>query len=188
MFEQLRSAIDALLDAATPEASGRDAARLMQDAVVEARASVTEMRAQIAETKRRLEIERGHLEDAKRRGKLAADIEDRETVEIAKEFAAKHQDRISVLASKLEAQQAEIALAERELAQMREELKQVRHQALGADAAARVELAWRDIEGAGGVRPNLDPKDDLLRYQMDAAAKEAVAAEQLRKLKKKMGR
>ena len=188
MFEQLRSAIDALLDAATPEASARDAVGLMQDAVVEARAAVIEMRAQIAETKRRLEIERGHLEDAERRGKLAADIEDRETVEIAKEFAAKHQDRISVLASKLEAQQAEIELAERELAQMREELKQVRHQALGADAAARVESAWRDIEGAGGVRPNLDPKDDLLRYQMDAAAKEAVAAEQLRKLKKKMGR
>ena len=185
MFERLREALDAILDAAGSEG---DAGGLMHEAVVEARASLDEMRAQIARTEQRLDREREQLRDAERRGKLAEGIEDRETVEIAKRFAGKHSEHVSVLKRKLEAQRAEAALAQEEFSQMREQLKQMRRKTMGAEATARVESAWRDIERAGGVRPDRDFEQDLLRSQLDAATKEARADEQLQQLKKKMGR
>ncbi|MCH7474645.1 MAG: hypothetical protein IIA27_08225 [Gemmatimonadetes bacterium] len=185
MFERLREALDVMLDTT---ASGGDAAGLMHDAVVEARVSLDVMGEQIARTAQRLEREREQSRDAERRGKLAEGIEDWETVEIAKRFAAKHSEHISVLERKLEAQRAEAELAQKEFSQMREQLKQMRQKTMGADATARVEAAWRDIERAGGVRPDRDLEQDLLRSQLDAATKEAMADEQLRQLKKKMGR
>jgi hypothetical protein len=54
--------------------------------------------------------------------------------------------------------------------------------------ASSVENAWREIESAGGSRPETDVEDDLLRQQFDQAAREARANAQLEALKKKMGR
>ncbi len=185
VFERLREALDAILDTAVSEG---DAVGLMHEAVVDARASLDEMRGQIARTEQRLAREREQLQDAERRGKLAEGIEDWETVEVAKRFAVKHSEHVSVLGRKLEAQRAEAELAQGEFSQMREQLKDMRRKTLGAEASARVESAWRDIERAGGVRPDRDLEQDLLRSQLDAATKEARADEQLRQLKKKMGR
>jgi hypothetical protein len=187
VFERLRDAIESMLDAATPPADARGVAGRMQEAVVDAKAALVEMREQLADTERLLERERGQLEDAERRGKMAEGIDDDETTRIAEEYATKHREKAAVLARKLEAQQAELALAEREFAVMREQFKKVRVQAAGGEISDRVESAWRDIESAGGARPGLDLKDELLRHQLDAAAKEATADEQLRQLKKKMG-
>ncbi len=188
MFESLRDAIESMLDAATPPADARGAAGRMQEAVVDAKTALVEMREQLADTERRLGRERQRLEDAERRGKMAEGIDDAETTRIAEEYATKHREKAAVLTRKLEAQQAELALAEREFAVMREEFKKVRTRAAGGEISDRVESAWRDIESAGGTRPGLDLKDELLRHQMDAAAREAAADEQLRQLKKKMGR
>ena len=188
MFERLRDAIESMLDAATPPADARGAAGQMHEAVVEAKAALMEMREQLADTQEVLERERQQLGDAERRGKMAESIEDDETARVAEEFAAKHREKTAVLIRKLEAQQAELHLAQREFAVMREQLNQVRNQAAGGEISDRVESAWRDIEGAGGVRPGLDLQDELLRHQMDASAKEAAADEQLRQLKKNMGR
>ncbi len=72
---------------------------------------------------------------------------------------------------------------------MREQLKKAKRQGgLQRDVSDGIDTAWRDLEGLHGDRPESDSGDDLLRSQMDAAAKEAAAAEQLRQLKKKMGR
>jgi hypothetical protein len=53
----------------------------------------------------------------------------------------------------------------------------------GQDSAER---AWRDLQGAGGARPGVDLQDELLKSDMDRAAREAAAARQLEELKKKM--
>ncbi|MCZ6918045.1 MAG: hypothetical protein O7I93_14810 [Gemmatimonadetes bacterium] len=188
MFERLRDAIESMLDAATPPTDARGAVGRMQEAVVEAKTALVEMREQLADIQRKLERERQRLEDAERRGKMAENIDDEETARIAEEFASKHREKAAVFARKLEAQRAELDLAERELAVMREQFKKVRIQAAGGGISDRIESAWRDIESAGGVRPGLDLQGELLRTQLDAAAKEAAADEQLRKLKKKMGR
>src|SRR5207253_1991918 len=54
------------------------------------------------------------------------------------------------------------------------------------EAERSAERAWRDLQQAGGARPGMDLRDELLRGEMDRAAREAAAEEQLRELKKKM--
>ncbi len=189
MFEKLRQTIESILDAATPPADARDVVGKMHEAVVGTRAALMGMQEQLENAERRLAKERGELADAERRGKLAEGIGDAETVEVAQRFAAKHQERVNVLTRKVEAQRAELQLAEREFAQMREQLKQAKRQGgLKEDVSDRIETAWRDIEDVQGDRPESDDRDAPLRSQLDSAAKEAAADEQLRLLKKKMGR
>ncbi len=189
MFEKLRQTIESIIDAATPPADARDVVGKMHEAVVETRAALMGMQEQLENAERRLAKEREELADAERRGKLAEGIGDTETVEVAQRFAAKHQERVNVLSRKVEAQRAELQLAEREFAQMREQLKKAKREGgLKGDVSDRIETAWRDLESVQGDRPEVDYQYDPLRSQMDAAAKDAAAAEQLRQLKKKMGR
>src|SRR5256886_13976928 len=81
----------------------RDLARQMREAVVEAKLAVGETREAVARTERDLTQERQRLADAERRGRLASEIQDRETVEVAQRFAAKHRERTDVLEKKLAA-------------------------------------------------------------------------------------
>src|SRR2546426_2895997 len=80
----------------------------MREAVVEAKLAVGETREAVARTERDLTQERQRLADAERRGRLASEIQDRETVEVAQRFAAKHRERAEVLAKKLAALQGEL--------------------------------------------------------------------------------
>jgi hypothetical protein len=162
--------------------------RSMHEALVEARVSLGKMRDGIAVTERKLSAERESLADAERRGRLAADIGDHETQEVAERFAAKHQDRVAILERKLAAQRDELALAEREVGEMRTQLDAARANRPHDEATARIESAWRDLEAAGGVRPETDVNDELLRSKFDRATREAAAEAKLRELKKKMGR
>lgn len=181
MFERLREAINAALDAATPDMDGRELVSGMRDAVIEARAGLEAMRQGVVETEKRLAAERRSLQDAERRGRLAAQIGDSETAEIAEDYAMKHRERVAVLEDKLQAQGAEVALAERELEEMKAQLKR-------AAGSGHVESAWREIEAAGGTRPETDVNDELLRMQFDRARREAEAEARLDALKKKMGK
>jgi ABC-type phosphate transport system auxiliary subunit len=181
MFERLRDAINAALDAATGPPDSREVLSGMRDAVIEARAALEGMKQGVVKTEQRLILERRQLEDAERRGRMAGEIDDQETVDVAELFTAKHRERVEVLQDKLEAQRAELALAERELAEMKGQLKK-------AAGSSHAETAWREIEAAGGVRPETDVGDELLRSQMDRAAREAEAEAKLDALKKKMGR
>ncbi len=160
----------------------------MRDAVIQARTSIEAMRQGIGQTEQRLAHERQQLADAERRGRLAQEIQDAETQAVAERFAAKHRERVDVLERKLDAQQSELVLAEREFDEMKAKLLEVERQRPATDAARSVESAWRDLEAAGGARPETDLEDQLLRSQLDRSAREARAEEQLRELKKKMGK
>ncbi|MGH7613209.1 MAG: hypothetical protein ACREMW_04070, partial [Gemmatimonadales bacterium] len=87
MFERLRDALRAALEAATPPGDLRDLARQMREAVVDAKVAVQEMREALARTEVELGAERQRLADAERRGRLAAEIQDQETVQVAERFA-----------------------------------------------------------------------------------------------------
>jgi hypothetical protein len=187
VFEKLRDAINAALDAAG-STDPRDALAQMRQAVVEARTSIEAMRSGVAETEAQLQSQRAQLADAERRGRLARGIQDDETVEVADRFAAKHQERVDVLEQKLEAQRDELTLAEREYEEMKGQFLEAQRSRPAADAARSVESAWRDLEAAGGTRPETDLKDDLLRRQMERSAREARAEQQLEELKRKMGK
>ncbi len=154
----------------------------MREAVVDAKVAVAEVKEAIARTEREVGAERQRLADAERRGRLAGEIQDQETVAVADRFAGKHRERLGVLERKLATQREELALAQRELDEMQTQLKAA-DQASGAGSTER---AWRDLEEAGGTRPGMDLSDELLKSDMDRAAREAAAARQLEELKKKM--
>ena len=154
----------------------------MREAVVDAKVAVAEVQEAITRTEREIAAERQRLADAERRGRLAGEIQDQETVTVADRFAAKHRERVGVLERKLAAQREELALAQRELEDMQAQLK------AAAAAQPSTETAWRNIEeaGGGGAHEATDLRDELLKSDLDRAAREAAAARQLEELKKKM--
>lgn len=189
MFERLRDALRAALDAAAPPGDLRDLARQMREAVVDAKVAVQELRAALTRTEMELAAERQRLADAERRGRLAAEIRDQETVEVAERFAARHRERAGVLERKLEAQREEVALAERDFVEMQTQLKAAeRDRPAAGPAGSSTEQAWRDLQAAGGARPEVDVQGELLKAEMDRAARERSADEQLDLLKKKLGK
>jgi len=167
----LRDAFRAALDAAsTPDL--RSLARQMREAVVDAKVAVAEVQEAVGRTERELTLERQRLADAERRGRLAGEIQDAETVAVADRFAAKHRERLGVLERKLVNQKEEMALAQRELDDMQAQLKTAERD--------------RPAMEARNVEPGLDLQDELLKSDMDRASREAAAARQLEELKKKM--
>ena len=192
MFERLRDAVRAALEAATPPGDLRELARQMREAVVDAKVAVQEMRAALARTEIELKVEAQRLSDAERRGRLAGEIQDQETVEVAERFAARHRERVAVLERKLAAQREELSLAERDLAEMQGQLKSAERGGPaapgGSGPMSSTERAWRDLQAAGGARPGVDLQDDLLKADMDRAALEQAADEQLDLLKQKLGK
>jgi hypothetical protein len=174
LFERLRDAFRAALEAA----GGADLRSLigqMREAVVDAKVAVQEIQDAIARTEAELGLERQRRADAERRGRLAAEIQDQETVAVAERFATKHRERVGVLERKLANQREELALTQRELEDMQAQLKSAARDRPAMEAR-------RSAEPGGG----LDLQDELLQADMDRAAREAAAARQLEELKKKM--
>lgn len=152
----------------------------MREAVAAARASLTRMQEQLRATEAELEQERRQLADTERRGRLAGEIGDQETVAVAQRFAAKHAERVGVLERKVAVQRDEAVMVERELADMTEQLKHAEGERVerdGTDSVARAKA------GMGAV-----DEDELTKLHLDRVAREAAATEQLEALKKKMGK
>jgi hypothetical protein len=186
VFEGLRSRIEQFLAEHTAPADARASAAMLQQAVIEARVSLAQMKEGILATERELVLERKQLEDAERRGRMATDIADRETVELAGRYATRHRERAVILERKLVVQREELVLAERDVTEWTAQLRAAK-QGFGSGAAS-AGAAWRDLESAGGVRPETDAAGDLLRSNLDRAAHEAAADEQLAHLKRKLGK
>ncbi len=176
MFERLRQSLrDAMSRASSPE-EGRAVLAMMRDALVQARMGVHEVRDALKQSRAQLAHEQKELATVRRRRELAAGINDTETVEVADRFGRRHVERIAVLERKIEAQESELALAERELEEMNAQ--------------------YRAMQATGGVTVNPPPaageelgaESDTLRREMDRAAREAEAERQLSELKRRMGR
>jgi hypothetical protein len=162
--------------ASSPEGK-RAALAMMREALVEAKVGVARLRTALETTRAQLAREREELETVQRRGRLAAQINDAETVRVAARFERRHTERVAVLERKLAAQEAELDLAEQEVAEMAAQLK--------AMAAG----AW-----PGGAPTVVSPSDepdataDSLRREVDRAARDAEAERKLAELKRRMGR
>src|SRR3954465_2400793 len=152
----------------------------MREAVVDAQVAVAEIQEAITRTEREIASERQRLADAERRGRLAGEIQDHETVTVAERFAVKHRERVGVLERKLANQREEQALAQRELEEMQSQLKHAERDRPAMEAQRSMH------EAAAGTEPDLDLQNDLLKSDMDRAAREAAATRQLEELKKKM--
>ena len=154
----------------------------MREAVVDAKVAVAEVQEAVVRTEREIALERQRLADAERRGRLAGEIQDAETVAVAGRFSAKHRERLGVLERKLANQREELALAQRELDDMQAQLKTAERDRPAMEARRSTQEAGAGGAGVAGV----DLQDELLKSDIDRAAREAAAARQLEELKKKM--
>ena len=188
MFERLKDAINRALAASTPAPDPRSQGGLLKEAAVEARSGVELMKRDLAIAEKQLAAEQAELANVERRGEQAKAINDQETVDVAERFRAKHAEKVAVLTQKVEAQRAELAIAEKELGEIMGQLKAAKDSA-PADATSRIENAWRAVQGAGGARPGDELEEhELLKSNMDRATREATADQQLQELKKRMGK
>ncbi|MFI5206393.1 MAG: hypothetical protein ACHQU8_03975 [Gemmatimonadales bacterium] len=187
MFEKLRDALERALAAATPPPDLGEIASRMREAVIEQKALVRGLQAELGKVEELLSHQRAELATAQRRRALAEGIKDEETVAVAQKFIAKLGERVVVLEKKVVVQKDEIALAEKELAEMTAQLQEAaRHPKLASERSA--EAAWQGLGRAGMDRPETDLEGELLKGRMERAAREAQADAKLEELKKKMGR
>ncbi|HEU4830081.1 MAG TPA: hypothetical protein VFT04_12885 [Gemmatimonadales bacterium] len=190
VFDGFRARLDRILAESGGRADGRAYVSGLRDAVIEAKAAVASMRDQLGVTERELATEQRQLADAERRGTLAEGIGDTETASVATRFAGRHRERAGVLERKLAVQREELVLASRELDEMMAELRKTQPAAGGraASSSASAEAAWRDIQAAGGARPDTDLDGELLKAEAERKLHEAAVDAQLAHLKKKLGR
>lgn len=153
----------------------------MREALLEAKVGLARMAEAIAMCEEELVAERKQLEDAERRGRLAAAVPDRETVVIAERFAARHRGRVEVLMRKVVVQRDELELVRREVEEMAAEVRK----AGSAGTAESIHAAWRDLEAAGAVGP---AEGELDSANADRGRLDEAIEAQLAYLKKKMGR
>ena len=151
----------------------------MREALVDAKVGLSQSRAARDAVALQLTRERTELATVRRRGQLAAGINDAETVRLAAEFERKHAGRVEVLERKHAALEQEVALVEQETAEMTAQLKQLTG---GTDAPA-----------ASGDVPVDAPAPDLaeldaLRRSADRTARDADAEARLADLKRRMGK
>lgn len=184
MFGDLHASIQDLLNGRTPPAERAATIRHMKQSLVHARLAIDDLRDAARQTAGRLERERTELATVRRRRDAAAAIADAETVEIADRFTAHHAERVAVLETKLAAQEAEITLAERELADMTSQLKAAAAGAGDGPAPRAPSDAELGLPDDAPLRQELDG----MRRTADRAARERAADDALAELKKRMGR
>ena len=171
---------------ATKPEERRDVLARMKDSLVHAKLGVEDLGRGLAATRQRLEQERRELETARRRKGLAEGIQDQQTVELAAKYEAHHAERVEVLERKLAAQESELALAERELAEMTAEFKRYAVGAVPPASTAGAEEA-RDPLAAETGEAAREELDALARART-RAMRDDDAARRLEELKRRMGK
>jgi hypothetical protein len=203
VFESLRKSINDLLSRSTPPEDRREVVARMRDTLVQAKMGLQDLRDGLVKSRQRLEQEQREVETVQRRKRLAEQIGDTETVQLAEQYEQLHAEKVKVLTRKLEAQESELTLAEREVAQMMTELRAA---ASGIGpmpdrAAASMSAAMDELEselgggergtsgaGRGGGGGPLREEIDALSRSRSRADREADAARKLEELKRRMGR
>lgn len=187
VLEGLRARLEKLLADHSPPDDPRVRTAQLHAALLETRVAVGILRDALTTTERLLAAEQQQFEAAERRGALAAQVPDPETVRVAEQFAARHRERVGVLEKKLAAQREELALAERDVSELTQQYRGAR-QGTEAGRTPAQEAAWRDLESAGGARPETDVEGELLKHQFDRSQMDAAVQAQLDHLKKKLGK
>jgi hypothetical protein len=171
-LNEFRERLDRILADLERRVAGRSTAGGLYDALVETRAAASAIRDAIRSTESELAAERTRLTDTERRGRLAREIGDLETADLAEFWAGKHRERVELLERKLQVQRDELDYAERQAAELKEALCRARQG--GTPGAEPV------IGADGGLEEE--------NRQLDQRAREALVREQLAALKKRLGR
>jgi len=175
MFENLRNAFREALDNFNKELAPNQVSQTvdrllagMRDEVADAKVRIRELEDQIARADKEVTREKSEATTARRRGKLAADIGDAETAELADQYAERHEERQRVLEQKGVALRQELVIRNKEVEEMLAKVKvaQTKRDALAATS------------GRTGARESLGEADDLFS-ELDRMA-EAIGDEDAR--------
>ena len=154
-----------------------------------ARMGLDDLRGGVTLTAQRLKGEQRELETMRRRKGLAAGIQDAETVALAEKYEAHHGERADVLRRKLEAQEAELAIAERDVSEMTAEFKRVAATGgLGSSSQSTGPSARAEADAVLDPGAHVAAEIDALDRAGIRSAREAEAERQLAELKRRMGK
>ena len=173
-LDELRARLDSLLASQGLSNDRRAEASGLHAALVEFKIVIGTHREALVKAERELAEERRQEADADRRGRLAADIGDAETVRIATEYTARHRERVLLLTRKVEVVKDELAYTEREYEVL----------------AARYQAARQGV-GSAAAPPATDPADrelEAMKAKADREASQQAVQAQLEMLKKKLGK
>jgi hypothetical protein len=191
VFEDIRQAFRDLLRGNVPPEERHVMLAQMKDSLVRARLALDDLRAGVDATRKRVLAEQAELETVRRRKGLAQGIGDTETVGIAEKFETQHAERAAVLQRKLDAQESELALVEREVDEMRQQLKAA-SAGVGSglrEGAVPPPGADADLGAEGGdARADLERELGGMDRASRRAAVEAEAEARLADLKRRMGK
>jgi hypothetical protein len=187
VFDSFRRSFEDLLSRATRPEERRVVAARMKETLVQARLGLDDLRTGLEKARQRVAAEERELETVTRRKTLAEGINDRETVDIASKYEEMHAQRLNVARQKVSAQEAELALAERDVTEMTAQLRAVMSGAdIGHGPSAAIDP---------GMETGEQPEAAELRSEIDslgraraAADREADAARRLDELKRRMGK
>lgn len=192
MFEQLRQSLNELLERATKPEDRRTIVVRMKTTLVQAKMGVDDVRDALALSRRKLEHEQRELQTVRRRKEMAVAIKDADTVTVAERFERQHQERVEVLEGKIAVQTREVDLAERELEEMKAELRKamtgVPPTTGSHDAAARDEVEEMLDTPDAGESARARQEIDALARERARAERNADADRRLEELKRKMGK
>jgi hypothetical protein len=171
-LDEIKAQFDRIF-AAHSRASSREQAAMLREALIEFKVSIGVIRDALTKSEAELAVARREADDYERRGRLAAEIGDRETVSLADLYAAKARAKVDLLERKVLVQRDELAMAEEEFESTRARFRSA-SQGLPLDPAT--------VGGGTGEGPAI-PDDPFL----DQRAREAAVEAQLELLKKKLG-
>ena len=186
VFDGFRRSFEELLDRATRPEERRAVASRMKDTLVQARVGLDDLRTALEKSRQRLTLEERELATVRRRKQLAEGIGDRETVDIAAKYEEMHAQRVDVVRQKINAQEAELALAERDVREMSVQLKAVLAGTDARGAATAIDPGMETREAADSS--SLHDEINSLGRARAAADREADAAKRLDELKRRMGK
>jgi hypothetical protein len=188
VFESLKATLHDLLNGRVAPTDRRAAIYQMKSALVSAKLGVEDLREGAELTRRKLATEREQLATVQRRKTLAEGINDAETVALATKYVQQYADHVAVLERKLEAQEAEAELAERELGEMMTQLK-----AANAGVGSNTDPTGGRSREISDAELGL-PDDSRLHAELDNLARTSRrnaadddAEAKLAELKKRMG-
>lgn len=187
MFEHLRQSLNELLDRATKPEERRTVIARMKNTLVQATMGLDDIRNSHRMLEKKLEIERKELETVRRRRELAAGINDAETVAVADRFEKQHSEKLALLEEKFALQTRELELAEREVAEMKAEIRTAMIGAPGAPASADPDSLDDPLDD-GPPASQTSAEIDALARARARADRVADADRRLEELKKKMGK
>jgi hypothetical protein len=173
------------MDRSMPPEERRAGLAQMKQTLVQARMGLDDLRAGIGKTRQRLAAEQAELETVRRRKGLAAGIADQETVALAEKYESLHAERTTVLARKLASQEEELALVEREVAEMTAALKGAM---TGANAPSPLSSERAEVDEMLDGGANVAQEIDALGRASARSTREAEADRLLAELKRRMGK